>query len=117
MVFVGAFLGAKYRVPRAGILARAMRYPRVSFAAFFFTVGAAYLAAYTWGSLVFPGAPLPVFFGRTIGEWLFYWTVYQSLMHFYLDGFLWKLRIPEVAGPLLGKPVADPIPLDTAPAA
>jgi len=28
--------------------------------------------------------------------WAFYWSVYQSLVHFYYDGFLWKMRMPWV---------------------
>jgi hypothetical protein len=27
-----------------------------------------------------------------IGKWVFYWGVFQSLLHFYYDGFLWKTR-------------------------
>ena len=34
----------------------------------------------------------------TVGRWFFYYTVYESLVHFYMDGFLWKMRRPEVSG-------------------
>jgi hypothetical protein len=29
-------------------------------------------------------------------RWVFYWTVYQSMAHFYFDSFMWKMRMPIV---------------------
>ena len=28
--------------------------------------------------------------------WLLYWGIYQSMVHFYFDGFLWKMRKKSV---------------------
>ncbi len=36
------------------------------------------------------------FFGITGAMWFFYYAVYESLVHFYMDGFLWKMRSPAV---------------------
>ena len=32
--------------------------------------------------------------GVTTRKWIFFWGVYQSMVHFYFDGFLWKMRLP-----------------------
>jgi hypothetical protein len=32
------------------------------------------------------------FLGITATGWIFYYAVYESLIHFYMDGFLWKMR-------------------------
>jgi hypothetical protein len=35
-------------------------------------------------------------FGETPWEWIRWYTVYQGILHFYYDGFLWKMRRPEL---------------------
>src|SRR5205814_1201467 len=34
------------------------------------------------------------FFGIKISTWLFSFAIWQSIAHFYFDGFLWKMRAP-----------------------
>jgi hypothetical protein len=48
------------------------------------------------GRTILTDAEPPEFFGITLRGWILYYAVYQSLVHFYLDGFLWKMRQPEV---------------------
>jgi len=48
------------------------------------------------GRTILTHAEPPDFFGITLRGWILYYAVYQSLVHFYLDGFLWKMRKPEV---------------------
>ncbi len=34
--------------------------------------------------------------GYRTAKWLSYWGIYQSMVHFYFDGFLWKMRLSSV---------------------
>ena len=45
-----------------------------------------------WGRYIFKGDPRPEFLGYRTAYWLGFWGVYQSMVHFYFDGFLWKMR-------------------------
>ena len=55
-----------------------------------------YLLTRFYGYLIWQDEENPVVLGTTIERWAFYWSVYQSLAHFYYDGFLWKMRRPTV---------------------
>jgi uncharacterized membrane protein (UPF0136 family) len=95
MVFVWAFQRRFYYEPRPAppLMQRLLAYPRtwyLSFTAIFVGVG---FAQYAWGESV-NAIPL---MGLTVGLWFFYYTVYESLVHFYMDGFLWKMRRREVS--------------------
>jgi len=47
--------------------------------------------------LVYGVQEMPVAFGHPIPVWIFWYSIMQALIHFYYDGFLWKLRRPELA--------------------
>ena len=40
---------------------------------------------------------VPYAFGYPTPLWVFWYSILQALIHFYYDGFLWKLRRPELA--------------------
>jgi hypothetical protein len=95
MVFVWAFQRRFYHQvrPAPSLMQRLLEYPRawyISFTAILVFVGSIQVL---WGDEI---NPIP-FFGLTFGDWFFYYTVYESLIHFHMDGFLWKMRRPEVS--------------------
>jgi hypothetical protein len=98
MVFVWAFQRRRYAVPlpHDPPLARLVRRPLLAYGGF--TVGLAtfYILGRYWGIFIAVSSPKPELFGVLVTRWLFFWTVYQSVIHFYYDGFLWKMRLPEV---------------------
>lgn len=40
------------------------------------------------------------FLGHSLARWLFFWSVWHSMWHFYVDGFIWKMREMNVRGSL-----------------
>jgi hypothetical protein len=98
MVFVWAFQRRRYYLARPvpSVMKRLLGYPKtwyVAFTAIFFAAGTIQAL---WGTSIIP-APNPIaFLGMTGASWFFYYAVYESLVHFYMDGFLWKMRRPEV---------------------
>ena len=96
MVFVWGFQRRFYNQPRRppSLMQRMLAFPRawyLSFTAIFVVLG--FLQ-----SLYIDDLNEIPFAWMTIGKWFFYYTVYESLIHFYMDGFLWKMRRPEVSG-------------------
>jgi hypothetical protein len=57
---------------------------------------AAWFAAYAAGKYVAVGWRQPELLGRTPKEIVLGVAIYLAITHFYVDGFLWKLRRPEV---------------------
>ncbi len=98
MVFVRAFQRRRYREPLGHdpVLGRVLRRPWLAYGVFTFAVTVPYLLVRFWGYLIVPEATNPTLFGTTFERWGFYWSVYQSLVHFYYDGFLWKMRSASV---------------------
>jgi hypothetical protein len=98
IVFVWAFQRRCYQGPRArrSWLGRLHAHPWRIYPAFGLGLAALYVLLENWGASRNPTAlPRVEIAGAQIGLWVFYWTVYQSLLHFYYDGFLWKARRPE----------------------
>lgn len=96
MVFVWGFQRRFYNQPRQhpSLMQQLLKFPRawyVSFTAILIVLGS--LQALYIDDL----NEIP-FAWMTVGRWYFYYTVYESLVHFYMDGFLWKMRRPEVSG-------------------
>jgi hypothetical protein len=96
MVFVWAFQKKRYEEPLAHrpMLGEVLRRPWLAYLGFTLGITVPYLLARFYGYLLFPSATNPIVLGTTIERWAFYWSVYQSLVHFYFDGFLWKMRRP-----------------------
>lgn len=98
MVFVWAFQRRRYRVPRVPepLLGRILKRPWAAYGVFTLGITVPYLLMRFWGYLIVPESANPVLLGTTIERWAFYWSVFQSLVHFYYDGFLWKMRMPSL---------------------
>ena len=98
IIFVWAFQRRRYRQPQAtpSLMQRLLRHPEIWYGvliSIFTTIGVLQVLG---GRTILTGAKPVEFFGITLRGWLLYYAAYQSMVHFYLDGFLWKMRTPEV---------------------
>lgn len=98
MVFVWAFQKKRYAhpLPHKPMLGRLLRRPWISYAVFSCGIACAFLYCKYWGVYIAPQASVPKWMGFSTSEWLRHWSIYQSLVHFYFDGMLWKMRMPSV---------------------
>lgn len=98
MVFVWAHQRRRYAEPLAHrpFIERFLRYPLTTYVLSAAALGAVFLYLKYWGALISPGAARLEFLGFSTATWVRFWTVYQSMVHFYFDGFLWKMRLPSV---------------------
>ena len=62
---------------------------------FLVLIGSFYLGFRYWGVHFFPEQEKIEIAGITGSRWIYYWGISQSMIHFYYDGFLWKMRSPE----------------------
>ncbi len=99
MVFVWAFQRRFYNQPRQSppVMQRLLSYPRSWYALFTGVFVVAGFFQVLWGYKFFVDADPVSFFGLTGARWYFYYAVFESLVHFHMDGFLWKMRRPEVS--------------------
>ena len=97
-VFVWAFQRKRYYKPLAHqpLLGRLLRHPIRFYVGMIvvFAVSIALLKFY--GKHIVPDAERPELLGFRTAYWLGFWGIYQSMVHFYFDGFLWKMRLPSV---------------------
>jgi len=102
MVFVWAFQRRRYAHPLAHdpLLGRLLRHPLVAYGIFTLGASALFVLGSYWGLLIFRDQPRPELFGVPLALWFGFWAVYQSMVHFYFDGFLWKMRLPELRAQL-----------------
>lgn len=98
MVFVWAFQRRRYRGPttQPTMLARLLRRPWLFYASLLVVVCGGYLVFRHWGQYGLPGQAPLVIGGTSAVRWIFFWAIYQSLMHFHYDGFLWRMRTSQV---------------------
>jgi len=99
MIFVWAYQRRRYSRPLSHkpLLQRVLRHPMAAYLIFILGLSALFLYLKFWGSpKLFSGADQPMAFGYRTAVWLLYWGIYQSMVHFYFDGFLWKMRKPTV---------------------
>lgn len=98
MVFVWAFQRRRYAQPSVvpSLLQRLLEHPLWFYGSLTAGLAAVSTTSALWGRWFLVGAKPVELLGLTGGQWLFYYAVFQSLVHFYMDGFLWKLRRPEV---------------------
>jgi hypothetical protein len=97
-VFVWAFQRKRYceRLAHDPPLGRLLRRPLLFYFGMIALFGVALLLLKYWGRWIFPAADRPELLGYRTGYWLGFWGIYQSMAHFYFDGFLWKMRLPSV---------------------
>jgi hypothetical protein len=98
MVFVWAFQRRRYYQPQPvpSVMQRLLAYPKSWYIALIVIFAGAGTIEALWGSKLIPGPRPLAFLGMTGASWFFYYAVYESMVHFHLDGFLWKMRRPEV---------------------
>ena len=98
MVFVWAFQRRRYYRPSpvASVMRRLLKYPKTWYFGFTAVLAVTGTIEALWGSALLPAANPITFLGMTGASWFFYYAVYESLIHFRMDGFLWKMRRPEV---------------------
>jgi hypothetical protein len=95
--FVWAYQRRRYAapLPHDPVLGRLMRHPWLAYGAFFAVVGGGCLV-FQFGKYFHWLDPHFAPAGTTPGMWLYYWTVWSSMSHFWFDSFLWKMRQPQV---------------------
>jgi len=98
MVFVWAYQRRRYAEPRSPepLMARVLVHPWLAYSTYTFALAAIYVLLRNWDEFSIWQLPTLRVGKQTIGAWIFYWGVFQSLLHFYFDGFLWKTRRPEM---------------------
>jgi hypothetical protein len=96
MVFVWAFQRRRYARPLAHrpLLGRLLRRSFASYALFVLLLAGLYYFAAFHGRYFFRESGSLQIAGVSARRWIFYWGIFQSMVHFYFDGFLWKLRLP-----------------------
>jgi hypothetical protein len=94
MVFVWAFQRRRYAEVRSPqpLIARLLEHPWITYPLYTLALGGLYILFNDWQDYDFWRVPNRRVLDMKIGKWVFFWGVYQSLLHFYYDGFLWKTR-------------------------
>lgn len=98
MVFVWAYQRRRYAEPRSPqpVMARVLERPWLAYASYTLALAAIYVLLRDWEGFSLSRIPKLRVGDMALGAWIFYWGVFQSLLHFYFDGFLWKTRRPEM---------------------
>lgn len=96
MVFVWAFQRRRYAEIRSPqpLMARILERPWLAYPLYTGALAALYICLHDWDGFRISRATNWRVGDVKIGKWVFYWGVFQSLLHFYYDGFLWKTRQP-----------------------
>lgn len=106
MVFVQAFLRRRYAgvsmaslaegsAAHAPLIARLLRHPWWFWGVFSVVVGGAYFTTQFGRHFGLPTGGLRLLDVK-LSTWFFAFAIWGSMAHFYFDGFLWKLRTPQV---------------------
>jgi hypothetical protein len=77
-------------------MARLLERPWLTYSTYTLALAAAYVLLQQWEGFSLWEVPNFRVGEMKLGAWIFYWGVFQSILHFYFDGFLWKTRRPEV---------------------
>ncbi|MAQ13905.1 MAG: hypothetical protein CMN30_03810 [Sandaracinus sp.] len=98
MVFVWAFQRRRYHEPleHRPRIAAFLRFPFTVYVLSALLLAGLFLYWKYWGRWLVTEADQPRFLRYRAMEWVGYWTIFQSMVHFYFDGFLWKMRLPSV---------------------
>jgi hypothetical protein len=101
MVFVWAFLRRRYAQPLAHepVLQKVLRRPWLAYGLFTVVIAGVYFWGEYGKDFGLRETHLEIF-GVRFNQWLFSFAIWQSLAHFYFDGFLWKMRLPQVRASL-----------------
>jgi hypothetical protein len=101
MVFVWAFQRRRYvePLPHRPLLQRLLRHPLPYYALFTLGLGYTYFHIDSGQHFGLHAGKLTLL-EFPIGTWLLAFTVWNSFVHFYYDGFLWKMRKADVRASL-----------------
>lgn len=101
MVFVWAFLRRRYAQPQPHrpLIQRLLGRPVWFYGLFSLVIAAGFFFP-TYGDDYGLHAGNIRFFDIKLGTWLFSFAIWHSMAHFYFDGFLWKMRAPQVRASL-----------------
>ncbi len=96
MVFVWAFNRKRYgqNLGHRPLLQRVLSQPALAYGGFLLLLFAVYFFGAYYGRYYFTEASGVKLAGVSARRWIFYWGIFQSMIHFYYDGFLWKMRLP-----------------------
>lgn len=94
MVFVWAFQRRRYAkpLPHRPPLARILKRPWLAYGGFIVVGATLVVMLKYYGRTWLPERDQAYFVGISTAEWFLYWGLFQSMVHFYFDGFLWKMR-------------------------
>ena len=94
MVFVWAFQRRRYAERRdpQPLMGRLLERPWIAYPLYTLALGGLYVLLHEWEPFDFWQVPNIRVATIKLGQWVFFWGVFQSLLHFYYDGFLWKTR-------------------------
>ena len=94
MVFVWAFQRRRYaeHLDPQPMMGRILEHPWIAYPAYTLALGGLYVLLHEWEPFDFWQVPHVRVATIKLGQWVFFWGVFQSLLHFYYDGFLWKTR-------------------------
>jgi hypothetical protein len=81
---------------RSALLRWAGRQPLLAFVGFIVVIGTVYSVITGWGVWFQPGTRAPRISGHPIDVLVVWFAFYLSVLHFWIDGFAWKMRRPEV---------------------
>jgi len=98
MVFVWAFQRRRYAEHRdpQPLMGRILEHPWIAYPLYTLALGGLYVLLHEWDPFDFWQVPKIRVATIKLGQWVFFWGVFQSLLHFYYDGFLWKTRDPAM---------------------
>ena len=97
MTFLWAFQRQRFpgQSSEAPLLSRMLQWPVLYYGGVALFVGAVFFVA-RYSSFYFGIAPDSLaLFGVPLYSWAFWYSIVQAFLHFYYDGFLWKMR-PEL---------------------
>lgn len=98
MVFVWAYQRRRYAAPLAHkpLIERFLRFPIATYVLSALALGTFFTYYKYYGRYLWADHDRPMAFGFQTQELILYWTIFQSMVHFYFDGFLWKMRLKTV---------------------
>jgi hypothetical protein len=101
MTFVWAFLRRRYAQPQVHkpLIQRLLTKPILAYGIFTLSIAAVFFGVEYGDDFGLHEGGVKLFDIR-FGTWLFSFAIWQSIAHFYFDGFLWKMRAPSVRASL-----------------
>lgn len=101
MTFVWAFLRRRYAQPQVHkpLIQRLLTRPVIAYGVFTLSIAAVFFGVEYGDDFGLHKGNVTVLDIR-FGTWLFAFAIWQSIAHFYFDGFLWKMRAASVRASL-----------------